>query len=410
MTNVSSVHTDATVYDRSRPVTIGLGSGGCAADATATLRTARVPPGILQAMNMNANTWAGLPPRGVWRFRDRLSGDARVAGAPALELGEGDTPLVPLPRWGATIGLRRVWAKLEGSNPTGSYKDRGMAVLASVARAYGATHLVEDSSGNAGASAAAYAARGGMTCTVFAPAAAPAAKLRQIRAYGADLVAVHGPRSVVAEAARAAGSVAGAYHVSHNDNPLFVVGNQTIAFELAEAARALDPGDRPWHVVMPVGGGALYMGAASGFGNPMPGDAPTPRLHGAQTTSCAPLASAFAIGGAEPAEITRVTTVCGGIEIERPRRGRDILAAARASGGSIIASEDPLILAERDALARLEGVYAEPTSCAGAAALAQLALTGAVGPDDLVMLVLTGTGLKDPGPVTDEQASRAEAT
>jgi threonine synthase len=97
-----------------------------------------------------------------------------------------------------------------------------------------------------------------------------------------------------------------------------------------------------------------------------------------------------------------VTTVCGGIEIERPRRGRDILAAARASGGSIIASEDPLILAERDALARLEGVYAEPTSCAGAAALAQLALTGAVGPDDLVMLVLTGTGLKDPGPVTHE--------
>ena len=349
-------------------------------------------------MNVNHDTHDVRPQRGIWRFRRRLVGDARVATTPALELGEGDTPLVPLPRWGATIGLRRVWAKLEGSNPTGSYKDRGMAVLTSVARASGATHLVEDSSGNAGASAAAYAARGGMTCTVFAPASAPAAKLRQIRAYGAELVPVPGPRSAVADAARRLGSVAGAYHVSHNDNPLFIVGNQTIAFELAEAARALDPGDRPWHVVMPVGGGALYMGAASGFANPLAGDSPTPQLHGAQTTSCAPLASAFASGGAEPAVVTRVATVCGGIEIERPHRGREILAAARATGGSIIASDDPVILAQRDALARLEGVYAEPTSCAGAAALARLASVGAIGPDDLVFLVLTGTGLKDQGP------------
>ena len=359
-------------------------------------------PGILHAMTTTANPHVAPPPRGLWRFRARLHGDPRVATAAALDLGEGDTPLVPLTRWGATLGLRRVWAKLEGSNPTGSYKDRGMAVLASVARASGATHLVEDSSGNAGASAAAYAARGGMTCTVYAPAAAPAAKLRQIRAYGAELIAVAGPRSAVADAARAAGTVVGSYHVSHNDNPLFVVGNQSLAFELAEAARALDPADRPWHVVMPVGGGALFMGAADGFAKPLPGDAPVPRLHGAQTTSCAPLATAYADDAVDPAIVTRVATVCGGIEIERPHRGRAILAAARASGGSILASDDAHILAARDALARLEGVYAEPTSCAGAAALAQLASTGAVGPDDLVMLVLTGTGLKDPGPVNDE--------
>jgi threonine synthase len=300
------------------------------------------------------------------------------------------------------LGLRRVWAKLEGSNPTGSYKDRGMAVLTSVAVASGATHLVEDSSGNAGAAAAAYAARGGMSCTVYAPASAPAAKLRQIRAYGAELVAVPGPRTAVADAARAAGSVAGAYHVSHNDNPLFVVGNQSIAFELAEAARALGPDGRPWHVFMPVGGGALYMGAAEGFASATLGDVPSPRLHGAQTTSCAPLAIAYAAGSADPAVVTRVETVCGGIEIERPPRGRAILAAARASGGSIVASDDSTILGARNALAQMEGVYAEPTSCAGAAALSRLAAIGAVDPDDLVVLVLTGTGLKDPGPVTDE--------
>lgn len=273
-----------------------------------------------------------------------------------------------------------------------------MAVLASVAAASGATHLVEDSSGNAGAAAAAYAARGGMSCTVYAPASAPVAKLRQIRAYGAELVAVPGPRSAVADAARAAGSVTGAYHVSHNDNPLFVVGNQSIAFELAEAARAIGTDGRPWHVVMPVGGGALYMGATEGFARALPGDAPAPRLHGAQTSACAPLATAFAAGGVEPAVVNRVATVCGGIEIERPQRGRAVLAAARSSGGSIVASPDSAILAARDALAQLEGVYAEPTSCSGAAALAQLVAIGSVGADDLVVLVLTGTGLKDPGP------------
>ena len=349
-------------------------------------------------MKPDLDTRGAAHGRGLWRFRDRLDDDPRVATAPALHLGEGDTPLVPLPRWGGALGLRRVWAKLEGSNPTGSYKDRGMAVLASVARAGGATRLVEDSSGNAGAAAAAYAARGGMACTVYAPAGAPAAKLRQIRTYGADLVAVPGPRSAVADAARAAGSIPGAYHVSHNDNPLFTVGNRTVAFELAEAARSLDPGGHPWHVVMPVGGGALYIGAAEGFARPLVGDAPAPRLHGAQTTSCAPLATAFARGDADPATVTRIATVCGGIEIERPHRGRAILAAARTTGGTIIASDDADILAARDALARLEGLYAEPTSCAGAAALALLAATGAVGPDDLVVLVLTGTGLKDPGP------------
>ena len=366
--------------------------------------------GILHAVTTTTNSNAALPARGLWRFRARFVGDRRVATAHALDLGEGDTPLVPLTRWGAMLGLRRVWAKLEGSNPTGSYKDRGMAVLASVAAASGATHLVEDSSGNAGAAAAAYAARGGMSCTVYAPASAPAAKLRQIRAYGAELVAVPGPRSAVADAARAAGSVAGAYHVSHNDNPLFVVGNQSIAFELAEAARAIGTDGRPWHVVMPVGGGALYMGAADGFAGATFGDLPPPRLHGAQTTSCAPLATAYAAGSAEPAVVTRVETVCGGIEIERPHRGRAILAAARASGGSIVASDDSTILDARNALARKEGVYAEPTSCAGAAALMHLAAIGAVRPDDLVMLVLTGTGLKDPGPVDAYEKTSAEGT
>jgi threonine synthase len=342
--------------------------------------------------------------------------------AAAITMGEGDTPVVPLSRWGARHGLNRVYAKLDGANPTGSYKDRGMSILVSVARAIGASHLVEDSSGNAGASASAYAARAGMSCTVYAPANAPAPKLRQIRAYGAELIPVPGPRSAVADAARKAGSVPGAYHVSHNDNPLFVVGNQSLGFELSETAGALGCDGLPWHIVMPVGGGALFMGAAMALldsstdrtgsseayvnqaawgakrGGEVSSAVSIPRLHAAQTTHCAPIAVAFGRGESDPASVVRRPTVCGGIEIERPHRGSDILHAIAATGGSAVARDDTDILKARDDLAMLEGIYAEPTSASALAALAQLAGAGTIGPDDLVFVIVTGSGLKDPGP------------
>lgn len=367
--------------------------------------------------------------RGLWRHARWLPA---LDPAGVVTLGEGDTPLVALPRWGAEYGLRRVYAKLEFANPTGSYKDRGMTVLVSVAREEGARHLVEDSSGNAGAAAAAYAARAGMTCTVYAPAAAPPAKLRQIRAYGAALIPVPGPRAAVAATARAAGDVPGSYHVSHNDNPRFVAGNKTFAYELLESwpslqesrrdtrlhppeqefgptrgsrgsrGSARDANHRPWHVVIPTGGGALLCGAWQGFqerGNGG-GAVHRPRLHAAQTASCPPIALAWERGADEPVAIARRPTVCGGIEIERPARGREILAAVRASGGAAVATEDAVILAQRDRLAHLEGIYAEPTSAAAFAALVELARRGEVGPDDLVVVAVTGSGLKDPGPTT----------
>ncbi len=303
-----------------------------------------------------------------------------------------------------------------------------MAVLVQLAVEAGARHLVEDSSGNAGAAAAAYAARAGMTCTVYAPAAAPEAKLRQIRAYGAELVLVPGPRAAVADAARQAGATPGAYHVSHNDNPAFVPGNKTFAYELAEAyrngefqewpsvgpvgedgdpsstERVTSSGEQSsaWHVVIPTGGGALFCGAWHGFleERELGGldSAILPRLHAAQTVACAPLAQAFAAGMTEPAIVERRPSVCGGIEIERPARGREILAAIHQSGGTATASEEVAILEERDRLALLEGIYAEPTSAAAFAALAQLAREGYVGADEIVVVAVTGSGLKDPGP------------
>lgn len=375
---------------------------GDANGSEATAETAGIPA------HSGVGDACPLPRYGIWRFRSRFLGDDRVSTAPAITMGEGDTPVVPLTRWGARHGLNRVYAKLDGANPTGSYKDRGMSILVSVARSLGASHLVEDSSGNAGAAAAAYAARAGMSCTVYAPAGAPAPKLRQIRAYGAELIAVPGPRSAVADAARNAGSVPGAYHVSHNDNPLFVVGNQSLGFELFETADTLGCDSRPWHIVMPVGGGALFMGTAMA----LPGSSTDhtamgaksaavgiPRLHAAQTTHCAPIAEAFGRGQSDPATVIRRPTVCGGIEIERPYRGTDILRAIADTGGSAVARDDADILKARDDLAMLEGIYAEPTSASALAALAHLATAGMIGPDDLVFVIVTGTGLKDPGPV-----------
>jgi threonine synthase len=154
--------------------------------------------------------------------------------------------------------------------------------------------------------------------------------------------------------------------------------------------------------VIPTGGGALFCGAWQGFQEwteaGLLDRRALPRLHAAQAAACAPLARAWDADLAEPAPVARRPTVCGGIEIERPARGREILAAIRASGGAAVASEDAAILAERDRLARLEGIYAEPTSAAALAGLVHLARRGLVGPDEVVVVAVTGTGLKDPGP------------
>src|SRR5436305_13935332 len=132
---------------------------------------------------------------GIWRFTEYLPA---MQPEHRISLGEGSTPLIDAPRLAEAAGIARLYLKLDSQNPTGSFKDRGTAVAVAEALARGATHLVEDSSGNAGASAAGYAARAGLRCTIYAPEAAPAAKLRQAEAYGARVVRVAGSRAAVA--------------------------------------------------------------------------------------------------------------------------------------------------------------------------------------------------------------------
>ena len=339
--------------------------------------------------------WSSLrePARtGIWRHRPALG---LPADLPEVSLGEGDTPIVALPRWGSARGLPRVLAKLEYVSPTGSFKDRGAATVISVLAGAGVRSIVEDSSGNAGAAMAAYAARAGLRARIFVPESAPAAKRDQIAGYGAEVVAVAGTREDVATAAEHAAHAPNVAYASHARHPAFVEGTKTFGLEIA-AALVDDP---PAHIVLPVGNGGLLLGAFKAYhelavaGLP----APLPRLHAAQASACAPLAAAFTAGAATPLEIQPRPTVAGGVAVGRPARGAEVLKAIRDSRGTVVAIDDETARATRAELSRLEGLDLEYTSAVAFAAAAHLCMSGVIGADERVLVAATGSGLKDAG-------------
>ena len=336
----------------------------------------------------------GRQATGLWRYAHFLP--LRTTASP-VTLGEGNTPLVPLPRWGERHGLHRVYAKLEYVSPTGSFKDRGAAVVVANAAAWGIGRMVEDSSGNAGASIAAYSARAGIACDIFVPAAAPTAKVRPIERSGANVRRIEGTRADVTAAALAAagaGASGSSYYAAHNLNPYFTEGMKTAAYEVLESFDY----QAPDHMILPVGGGSLFVGLWRGCQEWRSwGWVPSaPRMHVAQSTGCAPLVMAYQQGSDEPAPVDRQPTVAGGIEVVAPPRGRDILGIVRESTGSAVAVDDAAILAHRNLLATLEGLDVEPTAAVPLAGLAALAREGIVGRDETVVACLTGSGLKDP--------------
>lgn len=317
------------------------------------------------------------PARGLWRYAHTLP---LPPEAEPVTLGEGGTPLVA-----ATLEGRLVYLKLEYLQPTGSFKDRGMAVMFTGLRAAGLTEAVEDSSGNAGAAFAAYAARAGLRARVFVPAAASGPKRAQIAAYGAEIVAVDGPRSKASEAAEAA-VAAGADYGSHIYNPLGLAGNATAAYELWEQL-----GHAPTRIVLPLGHGTLLLGLHRGFLALRAARLieRLPELIGVQAMACAPIWAVHTYGREGLGWVTEGETVAEGIRVVRPIRGDAVLAAVRESGGTLLAVEDPAILSGHNVLARL-GFYVEATSAVVVAALAH---PDSQGEGDTVVM-LTGSGLK----------------
>lgn len=322
--------------------------------------------------------------RSVWRYARALP----VEVAHAVSLGEGWTPLLPGEWHGAPVHY-----KLEFMMPTGSFKDRGTTVLVSYLVSRGVRRVLEDSSGNAGASLSAYAAAAGLTCRILVPETASYPKIAQIAACGADVVTIRGSRQEVAEAALRETADPGdaIFYASHNWQPFFLEGTKTLAYELWEQSGFRAPDN----LVVPLGYGSNVLGAERGFDElRRAGEiARRPRLFGVQAAHCAPYAAAFREGVEHLVPTPVRPTMAEGIATPRPTRVAEVLRAVRETGGSIVAVEEAEIVPALRDLAR-RGLYVEPTSATAAAGLSRLLASGVIRPQEYTVLVLTGSGLK----------------
>ncbi|HTY90699.1 MAG TPA: threonine synthase [Methanocella sp.] len=288
-----------------------------------------------------------------------------------VSLGEATTPLLKKEIYGA-----RVYFKMDHMMPTGSFKDRGSVVLANMLKELGIEEVVEDSSGNAGASIAAYCSAAGIKSHIYVPEGTPQAKLKQIAAYGADIVKVPGPRENASKAAQEAAKKT--YYASHVYNPLFFEGTKSMAYEIYVQIGFPDI------IFVPAGNGSLLLGAYIGFKEL----GFLPRLIAVQSENCCPLYSKFYdLPAAEPKP-----TIAEGIAIAEPPRLDEMAAAVRESGGSVMTISDDEIRAAGEMLGHM-GIYVEDTSAVVVAAARRHFKSG-INNMRKVVLPLTGSGLK----------------
>jgi threonine synthase len=326
----------------------------------------------------------------MWRYRELLpiSRDDCI-----VSLGEGITPIKKASNYNRTVGITHLSFKLDYMNPTGSFKDRGTTVTVSNLKELGIDAAMDDSSGNAGVSLAAYCASAGVDCTLYVPTSIPDEKLIQAQIYGAKIEKISGSRTDVARAAEARSKSSKPFYVSHNLSPFFFEGMKTFAYEVAEM---WDWGV-PDHVIFPVGTGGLMVGAWKGFKELKQLELirNVPHLHCVQSEACMPVVEAYRKGSMQVAPVPERETIAGGIRISNPARGWQLLQTLRNSRGAAVAVSDEAISKHQRLLAKKEGLFAEPTSCAALAGLEMLIDDGTIDPDESVLLPLTGFGLKD---------------
>jgi threonine synthase len=323
------------------------------------------------------------------RYRDLLARDGEEF---PLTLGEGSTPLLRARRLGAQLGLDELWLKFEGTNPTGSFKDRGMVLAVNRALAAGARAVVCASTGNTSASAAAYAAAAGIPCFVVLPAGKVArGKLAQALAGGARLVSFDGNFDQALAAVRRLGEE-GAAAVVNSINPDRLEGQKTGAFEVCDAL-----GRAPDAVALPVGNAGNITAYWRGFVEYADAGrtAARPRMLGFQAEGAAPIVRG--------APVDRPETVATAIRIGNPASWAGAATARDDSGGAIDAVSDEEILAAQRDVATLEGIFCEPASAAGVAGVRRTAAEGRLHRSETVVCILTGHGLKDPDIVQAEE-------
>ena len=323
----------------------------------------------------------------MWRYREWLP---LAAGEEPVTLGEGGTPLLSTPRVATKHGLANLSVKDESTNPTGSFKARGLAAAVTRAVRAGAKAFVVPTAGNAGVALAAYAARAGVPGRVYAPVSTPATILSQIRSFGGDLVLVEGHIGDCGAAARAFAGETGAVDVSTLREPYRIEGKKTLGLELAEQLGWTLPDA----IVYPTGGGTGLIGMWKVFGELARAgwlSGTPPRMYSVQAAGCAPVVRAFEAGADACVEWPHPSTSAAGLRVPRPLGDRLILRALRESGGAAVAVSD----AQLEAAARelqAEGIDACPEGGAALAGALELKARGLIRGGESIVLFNTGAG------------------
>lgn len=324
----------------------------------------------------------------MWRYREWMP---LADGEEPVSLGEGGTPLLPAPSLGNAVGVPRLFIKDESTNPTGSFKARGLSAAVTAAKRGGARVLTVPTAGNAGVALSAYGRRAGLPVRVFAPASTPPRILEQMRVFGADVELLEGHIGDCGRAARAWAGEHGAFDVSTLREPYRIEGKKTLGLEVAEQLGWTLPDA----VIYPTGGGTGLIGMWVAFRALIDAawaTGPMPRLYSVQSAGCAPVARAFDAGARHTEPWDDPVTVAAGLRVPSPLGGRIILRALRETGGRALAVSDEALTEGERRLASIEGVDACPEGGATLAALAQLVADGAIGPADRVVLFNTGAG------------------
>ncbi len=350
-------------------------------------------------------------PQNIWRYADFLPTTAYGRGAPdgppgpsggatRLGLPAGCTPLIRADRLAQRLGLREVWVKNDAANPTHSFKDRVVSVAVARARELGFQTIACASTGNLANSVAAHGAALGLESYVFIPADLEEQKLLATGVYGTNLVGVRGNYDDVNRLCTELCAERDWAFVNINLRPYYAEGSKTLAFEIAEQLGW----ELPDRCVVPVASGSLFTKIAKGFEEwtelgllPLRGggggDGGQPRMNGAQAEGCAPVANAFA-DGHDVCRPVRPNTIAKSLAIGNPADGPYALDLARRTGGSVDAVSDDEIRAGIALLAQTTGIFTETAGGVTTAVLAKLAARGDIDPDERVVLVITGEGLK----------------
>lgn len=320
-------------------------------------------------------------PDSLWRYFETMPFKKDSRTWEGVTMGEGQSPLIVL-----DSETPNSYVKVDYMMPTLSFKDRGAAVLMTLAKELGVKKVIADSSGNAGTAIAAYAARCNIACDIYLRDTTSPKKIDQVKAHGATIKAVHGTREDIAAAAQRAVDEEGVFYASHVYNPYFYEGTKTYAYEIYEQLNGA-----PDSVIVPVGNGTLLLGVYYGFKELYENDLieKMPKIVAIQAKHCAPLAAAYQNGEETAQAVVNEGTLAEGIAIAAPARSRQILEAVRNTNGTFIEIEEDEILDARAELSG-KGFYVEVTSAVNYAGY----LKHEKHPDEKIIIPLCGAGIK----------------